>query len=39
MNAMLFLFRAIDCNEWQTIDMGNMQDKMKIIEKLKRKDF
>jgi len=39
MNAMLFLFRAIDCKEWQTINMQNMQDKMKVIDTLKKKDF
>lgn len=39
MNAMMFLFRAVNSKEWETINMQNFQDKMEFIDKLKSKDF
>lgn len=39
MNAMLFLFRAIDFEDWKDINMDNIDDKMKILAKLKKEDF
>ena len=39
MNAMLFLFRAIDIEDWKDINLDNLDEKMLVLNKLKKKDF
>lgn len=39
MNAMLFLFRSIDLEDWKDINLDNLDEKMLVLDRLKKKDF
>jgi len=38
-SALLFIFRATDIDDWKTLNLKNVDDKIKLLDKLKHSDF